>query len=106
MGRIDNPAYKGVWKAKQVPNEKFVENVYAYDDIGAVGFELWTVNKGSIFDNILLTDSFEHAKKVGEAILARTEKEKDAKKAWKKANGEDMDAELPSGGAGVDDDAD
>merc|ERR1711918_287110 len=51
--RIDNPAYKGVWKAKQIPNEKFVENVYSYDDIGAVGYELWTVNGGSIFDNIL-----------------------------------------------------
>merc|ERR1712118_500978 len=50
--RIDNPAYKGVWKAKQIPNEKFVENVYSYDDIGSVGFELWTVNSGSIFDNI------------------------------------------------------
>merc|ERR1712078_518184 len=55
--RIDNPAYKGVWKAKQIPNEKFVENVYSYDDVGSVGFELWTVNSGSIFDNIFVTDS-------------------------------------------------
>merc|ERR1719326_1497979 len=85
--RIDNPAYKGVWKAKQVPNPDFIEDVYPQEDIAAVGFELWTVNSGSIFDNILVTDSldtaWEHAAAHFEKITAG---EKDAKEAYDKAN--------------------
>jgi calreticulin len=85
--RIDNPAYKGVWKAKQIPNEKFVENVYSYDDVGSVGFELWTVNAGSIFDNIFVTDSLDKAWEHADAHWAKiSEGEKDAQDAYDKAN--------------------
>ena len=28
--RIDNPAYKGEWKAKQLDNPDFVKDVYGY----------------------------------------------------------------------------
>merc|ERR1711964_658512 len=85
--RIDNPDYKGEWKSKQVPNEDFVENVHGYDDIGAVGFELWTVNSGSLFDNIILTDSLEEAWAHAEAHWDKIkEGEKDAKEANDKAN--------------------
>merc|ERR1712167_411484 len=77
----------GVWKAKQIPNEKFVENVYSYDDIGAVGFELWTVNSGSIFDNIFVTDSLDKAWEHADAHWAKiSEGEKDAQDAYDKAN--------------------
>merc|ERR1712060_749416 len=48
-------------------------------------------NKGSIFDNVLVTDSFDQAKKVAEDIKQILDKEKDAKKAWDKANGKDTD---------------
>lgn len=83
--RIDNPKYNGVWKPKQLPNPEYVEDVYAYDDIGAVGFELWTVNKGSIFDNILVTDSFEYAKAVAEKVWKPfVQKEKNLKKEMDK----------------------
>merc|ERR1712072_547442 len=85
--KIDNPAYKGVWKAKQIPNEKFVENVYSYDDIGSVGFELWTVNSGSIFDNIFVTDSLDKAWEHADAHWGKiSEGEKDAQDAYDKAN--------------------
>merc|ERR1712048_368572 len=85
--RVDNPAYKGVWKAKQLANPDYVEDVYIYDDIGSVGFELWTVNKGSLFDNILITDSFDHAKSVAEKVWKPwVEKEKEAKKEEDKKN--------------------
>lgn len=93
--QIDNPAYKGEWKPKQLDNPDFVEEVYHYDDIGAVGFELWTVNNGSVFDNILLCDSFEHAKTVGEKLKTLLEKEKEAKKAWDKANGKEGSDDPP-----------
>lgn len=85
--KIDNPAYKGEWRPRQLGNPDFVEEVYSYSDIGAVGFELWTVNKGSILDNILVCDSWDHAKKEGERLLKIFEKEKSAKEAWDKAKG-------------------
>merc|ERR1711937_689590 len=85
--KIDDPAYKGVWKAKQIANEKFVENVYSYDDIGSVGFELWTVNAGSLFDNIFVTDSLDKAFEHADAHWGKiSEGEKDAQDAYDKAN--------------------
>jgi len=107
--RIDNPAYKGVWKAKQIDNEDYVENVHGYDDIAAVGFELWTVNAGSIFDNIIVTDSLDKAWEHADAHWAKTTAgEKDAKEAYDKANappapegGDDED--LDDEDVGVDD---
>jgi len=91
--KIDNPSYKGEWKPKQFENPEYVQDVYTFDDISAVGFELWTVNKGSIFDNILICDSLEHATSVGEKLQAVFAKEKDAKKVWQKANGKEEDSE-------------
>jgi len=102
--QVENPEYKGEWKAKQLENPEYVEDVYAFDDIGGVGFELWTVNNGSIFDNILLTDSFEYAKDVGEGLKKLFAKEMDANKAWKKAMGKDEDDLPPPAADGEDDD--
>lgn len=107
--QIDNPAYKGEWKPRQLDNPDYVEEVYPFEDIGAVGFELWTVNNGSIFDNILICDSFDHAKAVGEKLKKIFDKEKDAKKAWKKASGKDDDADdaaAPPADDDEDDDSD
>eukprot|EP00929_Paragymnodinium_shiwhaense_P061648 TRINITY_DN30812_c0_g1_i1.p1 TRINITY_DN30812_c0_g1~~TRINITY_DN30812_c0_g1_i1.p1 ORF type:complete len:401 (-),score=139.24 TRINITY_DN30812_c0_g1_i1:111-1313(-) len=106
-GKVDNPAYKGVWKAKQIPNPDFVEGVYGYDDIGAVGFELWTVNLGSIFDNILLTDSFDHAKAVAEEVWKpHADEEKATKKAWEKKSGKAGSPEFDDADGGEEDDDD
>merc|ERR1711964_374624 len=70
-----------------ITNDDYVEDIHGYSDIGAVGFELWTVNSGSIFDNILVTDSldaaWDHAAAHWEKITAG---EKDAKEAYDKAN--------------------
>lgn len=83
--RVANPAYLGVWSPKQQANPDYVEDVYAFDDFGGVGFELWSVNNGTLFDNILVTDSFEHAKEVAEKVWKPfVEKEKEAKKEWDK----------------------
>lgn len=103
---IDNPEYKGVWKPRQLQNPAYVENVHAYDSIGAVGFELWTVNKGSIFDNILVCDSIEHAMTVGEGLKKLFDKEKDAKKKWQTATGKDTGTTESSTGEEDDDDDD
>jgi len=38
------------------PDYKADATIGQYSDAGAVGFELWQVKAGTIFDNILLTD--------------------------------------------------
>ncbi|KAK6010039.1 calreticulin family protein, partial [Ostertagia ostertagi] len=75
---IDNPEYKGEWKAKQIKNPDYkgkwihpeIDNpeytpddeLYLYKDWGAIGFDLWQVKSGTIFDNIIITDSIDEAK--------------------------------------------
>jgi calreticulin len=61
--RIDNPAYKGPWVHPQISNPAYVAdpNLYQYSSFGAVGIEIWQVKAGTIFDNILVTDSIEDA---------------------------------------------
>jgi len=86
--QIDNPAYKGEWSPKQIKNPDYEEGVQlaAYDSM-YVGFELWIVNNGTIFDNILVTDDLEYAKKQGEELWRPTSKaEKDIKEKWDKEN--------------------
>jgi len=68
--RISNPKYKGKWVHPEIPNPKYVEDtkIYAFPSIGQVGFDLWQVKSGTIFDNILVSDSVEEA----EDFLAAT----------------------------------
>jgi len=75
---IPNPAYKGEWKADMIDNPEYVhdENLYKYDSNAAVGFEIWQVKAGSIFDDILLTDDVDKAKEYAQAALDRAKKEK------------------------------
>jgi len=86
--KIDNPAYKGEWSPKQIANKDYEEGVQlaAYDSL-YVGYELWIVNNGTIFDNILVTDDLEYAKAQGEKLWRPTSKgEKEKKEAWDKEN--------------------
>lgn len=75
---IDNPEFKGDWKPKQIKNPEYkgkwihpeIDNpeytpddeLYLYEDFGAIGFDLWQVKSGTIFDNVLVADSVEDAK--------------------------------------------
>jgi len=84
--RIKNPKYKGVWKPKQIDNPKYDEELVTFPVLEHVGFELWTVNNGTIFDNIYVGDSIEEANALAkETSDATKDKEKDAKEAWDKA---------------------
>merc|ERR1711988_396714 len=94
--RISNPAYKGFWEAKKIANPKFVDDdsLYAYEDFGFIGFDLWQVKGGSIFDNIIITDDVAEADKLAEKWKALNEKADDAKKEEDKtddAAGDDDD---------------
>ena len=78
---IPNPAYKGEWKARQIPNDDFVEDLQATTCLLASGLH----QCGSIFDNILVTDDLDLAISRGKAIVDNAEAEKDAEEAYKKA---------------------
>jgi calreticulin len=80
---IDNPEYKGPWKAKRIDNPDYkgpwvhpeIDNPdYKHDDSiyqsksAYIGFDLWQVKAGSIFDNIIVTDDVSEA----ETFLAET----------------------------------
>ena len=71
---------------KMIPNPEHGGDVYAYD-FAAVGFELWTVNKDTIFDNVLVTDDLDYAKSFGSSTWGKIKDgEKDAKEAFEKKN--------------------
>jgi len=78
--QIPNPAYKGKWIHPEIPNPEYYEDkeIYAFPSLGYAGFELWQVKSGTIFDNIIVTDSISEA----ESFLQSTwGKNKDAEKA-------------------------
>jgi hypothetical protein len=54
---IPNPAYKGLWSPRQIPNPNFFEDLHPayFHPIAGVGIEIWTMNDGIMFDNIMLT---------------------------------------------------
>merc|ERR1719390_389899 len=64
---IDNPEYKGEWVHPEIDNPEYKEDPLLYarcsaeNKCGSVGFELWQGKAGTIFDNIIVTDSVEEA---------------------------------------------
>lgn len=59
---IDNPAYKGIWKPRDIPNPDYFEiDAPNFEPIAAVGIEIWTMQDGILFDNILIAKSEEEA---------------------------------------------
>ncbi|GAQ81761.1 Calreticulin [Klebsormidium nitens] len=79
--KVKNPAYKGVWAAPLIDNPDFEDDkeVYKLPTLKYVGFELWQVKSGSIFDNILVTDDEDYARKFAEKTWgASKDKEKTA----------------------------
>lgn len=52
---IDNPAYKGIWKPKDIPNPNYFEaDKPDFEPIAAIGIEIWTMQDGILFDNVLI----------------------------------------------------
>ncbi|KYQ91548.1 calreticulin [Tieghemostelium lacteum] len=77
--KIANPAYKGEWVHPMIDNPEYKEDasVYVFPKLSYVGFELWQVKSGSIFDHIIVTDSVEEAKEFSEKnFVANQESEK------------------------------
>jgi len=61
---IENPAYKGEWVHPLIPNPDFkTDDTLATRCVACthIGFELWQVKSGTLFDDILVTDSLQEA---------------------------------------------
>jgi calreticulin len=103
---IDNPAHKGEWKQKQIPNPAYkgawvhpeIDNPAFKEDpnmynicapCAGLGFELWQVKSGTIFDDIIVTDSLKEAeafaKETFEVVQAAEKKAEEEEKAKKEA---------------------
>ncbi|CAK9009723.1 unnamed protein product [Durusdinium trenchii] len=69
--KIDNPAYIGEWKPRQIANpEYFVdESPYKIPTIDSIGIDIWTMDKGIIFDNIVVDKNPEKVVEFGEATF-------------------------------------
>merc|ERR1712213_42549 len=80
--KISNPAYKGVWEAKKIANPEYVDDdeLYKFADFGFIGFDLWQVKGGTIFDNVIITDDVAEADKFVAKWKALSEVEKAKKK--------------------------
>lgn len=81
--QIDNPDYKGVWQHPEIDNPEYSpdSSLYLREEVCVVGFDLWQVKSGTIFDNVLITDDVAYAKKVAEGVKATQEGEKKMKDA-------------------------
>ncbi|CAH0561016.1 unnamed protein product [Brassicogethes aeneus] len=57
---IDNPNYKGKWRPRTIPNPDYFEDKHPFKlpTVGAIGFELWSMSKDILFDNIIITDEY------------------------------------------------
>merc|ERR1711918_254248 len=91
--RISNPAYKGVWSAKEIDNPEFKDDdsIYAYEDFGFIGFDLWQVKGGTIFDNVIITDDKAEADEFAKKWKALSEVEKAKEDEAKKKDEADDD---------------
>jgi calreticulin len=112
---IDNPEYKGPWEHPMIPNPDYKEDptlATRCNKCGMIGFELWQVKSGTIFDDIIVTDSLDEAKafaqetffakkdaeaamfdKIEEEHKAQEKAERDAKKAAEEDEEEEEDDE-------------
>jgi len=88
--RISNPAWKGLWEAKKIANPEYEDDnaLYKYEDFGFIGFDLWQVKGGTIFDNVIITDDKAEAdafaktwKDLREVEKSKKQEEDDKKKA-------------------------
>eukprot|EP01147_Barroeca_monosierra_P001824 gene1824-4923_t len=110
---IPNPEYKGEWKPRMIPNPEYkgkwihpeIDNpdyspddtLYKYDSFGVLGFDLWQVKSGTIFDDILITDESSEVdaavKEFKQRVKAESAAEQEAKAKSEEAAEEEDDDE-------------
>jgi len=80
---MKNPAYKGKWVHPEIENPDYAEDneIYAFENFGRVGLDLWQVKAGTIFSNFLISDDVADATAAAEGLLVKMAAEKAAKAA-------------------------
>ncbi|CAD7091820.1 unnamed protein product [Hermetia illucens] len=102
--QIDNPNYKGIWKHPEIDNPEYTadDNLYLRKELCTIGFDLWQVKSGTIFDNVLITDDVDYASKLagnaktvqdGEKKMKDAQDEEERKKAAEESKKDDDDDE-------------
>merc|ERR1712084_173081 len=106
--RISNPAYKGFWESKKIANPEYEDDdaVYKYADFGFVGFDLWQVKGGTIFDNVIITDDVAEADAFAKKWKALSEVEKTKKKEEEDSKKKEDDAKAATEKKNEDEDDD
>ncbi|KAE8148295.1 Calreticulin family-domain-containing protein [Aspergillus avenaceus] len=63
---VDNPAYKGPWAPRKIANPAYFEDKTPsnFEPMGAIGFEIWTMQNDILFDNIYIGHSAEDAEQL------------------------------------------
>lgn len=81
--QLDNPNYKGAWEHPEIDNPEYTPdpNLYLRKEICVLGFDLWQVKSGTIFDNILITDDIELASDIASGVKNTQAGEKKMKEA-------------------------
>nr|ANT80549.1 calnexin-1 [Tradescantia hirsutiflora] len=95
---IDNPDYKGIWKPQEIDNPEYFElDKPDFEPIAAIGIEIWTMQDGILFDNILIAAD----EKVAESYREKTWKPKyDVEKEKQKAEEAEAASSVSDGLAG------
>merc|ERR1712186_177327 len=81
------------------------DSVYKYADFGFIGFDLWQVKGGTIFDNVIVTDDVAEADVFAKKWKTLSEHEKEEKKKEDEAKKAE-DAKAPESSGDDDDDDD
>ncbi|XP_076266333.1 calreticulin [Rhynchophorus ferrugineus] len=106
--QIDNPAYKGAWVHPEIDNPEYspVPDLYKQSEICGIGFDLWQVKSGTIFDNVLITDDVAIASKALENLKEIQEGEKKVKEEKNKEEAEAEKSDESNNDESEDDDDD
>lgn len=68
--KIPNPAYKGEWVHPQISNPEYKPHPELYArEFTAIGFDLWQVKSGSIFDNLIVATDLDECKNTCRNVL-------------------------------------
>lgn len=86
---IDNPNYKGIWKPREIPNPNYFElDKPDFEPIAAIGIEIWTMQDGILFDNVLIAN---------DEKAAESYREKVSKPKYELEKVKDKDQDSPAG---------